>query len=153
MDIQNLLFVASHSEMLLTGQVQPNAKILPSPLANPKHSSRGKQAFSMTDEIQLLARLVYFCNSCLCEKKHVLTKQNEQALVLETGLTGLAAKKNQTNQSVSKDNLKGIKPGIDYLRQATRRCFSQARCSQMPRYYRALWQIHNTLQEENGPFQ
>jgi len=47
----------------------------------------------MTDEIQLLARLVYFCNSCLCEKKHVLTKQNEQALVLETGLTGLAAKK------------------------------------------------------------
>jgi hypothetical protein len=29
----------------------------------------------------------------LCEKKHVLTKQNEQALVLETGLTGLAAKK------------------------------------------------------------
>jgi hypothetical protein len=93
MDIQNLLFVASHSEMLLTGQVQPNAKILPSPLANPKHSSRGKQAFSMTDEIQLLARLVYFCNSCLCEKKHVLTKQNEQALVLETGLTGLAAKK------------------------------------------------------------
>ena len=88
---RNRLFEASHSEMLLTGQVQPNAKILSSPLANPQYTSRGKRAFSMTAKLLHLARLVYFCKSCLCKKSLLLTKHNKQALALETGLTGLAA--------------------------------------------------------------
>jgi len=61
-----------------------------------------------------LARLVYFCKSCLCKKSLLLTKHNKQALALETGLTGLAA----TNKYILRDQLTAVAAGLQKFHSA-----------------------------------